>query len=334
MAAHGVRATTRSKPTRDFAVVVIMLLVLATAVTIALSSIHTHSPLIDLQAVPNISRFGYTLSLALFGLPTLVIAIWFACSRQYAIEQKAFVPAVLIGFGFGVLLDVVFGNAFFTFNNRAANLGLLLPGYAPGRGVVTNIPVEEFLFYALGFTTILLIYIWGNVYWFGKYCADNLRERADLIPRMIQPHWPSGLTAILLLTIGYTYRYCGPPRHNQGFPGYFTVLVVLGALPSLLTFPTVKQFVNWRAFSFTLMTLLFISLLWEVTLGVPYAWWGYQDQSMIGLFIEAWAHLPVEAVLVWVAACYGTVLTYELIRLVQYSDSRVREALFGGKWTR
>jgi len=306
-----------------------MLVVVASATALALSSVRARSPLIDVATTPNVSRLGYTLSLGLFALPALAVAIWFARSRQYAIEQRAFFPAVLVGFGFGALLDVAFGNTFFSFKNVGATLGLFVPGYVPGRGFVTNIPIEEFLFYALGFAAILLVYIWGNVYWFGKYCADNLRERADLIPKIIQPHWPTAAIAVLLLVVGYTYRYFGPPRHQSGFPGYFTFLVVGGAVPSLLTFPTVKEFVNWRAFSFTLMALLFISLLWEVTLGVPYAWWGYRDQAMLGLFIEAWAHLPIEAVLVWVAACYGAILTYELIRLVHYSDSPARLALFG-----
>ena len=31
--------------------------------------------------------------------------------------------------------------------------------------------------------------------------------------------------------------------------------------------------------------VLLISLLWEVTLALPYGWWNFQDEQMIGLRI-------------------------------------------------
>jgi len=39
----------------------------------------------------------------------------------------------------------------------------------------------------------------------------------------------------------------------------------------------------------------------SATLAVPYGWWGYQQKQMMGLFIGAWAGLPIEAVVVWIA---------------------------------
>ena len=39
----------------------------------------------------------------------------------------------------------------------------------------------------------------------------------------------------------------------------------------------------------------------EATLAVPYGWWDYQQKQMMGLFIGAWAGLPIEAVVVWIA---------------------------------
>ncbi len=58
---------------------------------------------------------------------------------------------------------------------------------------------------------------------------------------------------------------------------YLCVLYPLGGF-----FKTAQSFINWRAFSFTFFLLLMISLLWEVTLALPYGWWRYRDEAMIG----------------------------------------------------
>jgi hypothetical protein len=47
----------------------------------------------------------------------------------------------------------------------------------------------------------------------------------------------------------------------DGFPGYFTVLVVGGFVPAVSFFPTARPFINWRAFSLTLFFILLVSLL-------------------------------------------------------------------------
>lgn len=312
---------------REFAVVAAMLVVLAGSAALALGTVG--SPSVLLQHGPSSNRWAYTISLVLFLLPSLTIAAWFILDKTYAIERRAFVPAFVAGFLFGCMLDVLFGNTFFVFQNVKATLGILLPGFVPGQGFQATIPVEEFAFYALGFATILLLYVWGDLYWFGAYCAHDRRRSGTETPRLIQVHWPSALTAGLVLLIGYAFRYLGPSRVHEGFPGYFTFLVLVGALPALLVFPSVKPLINWRALSFTILVVLFISLLWEATLGVPNSWWGYRDAAMLGLFIEAWAHLPVEAVLVWIAASFGSVIAYEAFRLRLHIQRPLRETLFG-----
>jgi hypothetical protein len=52
----------------------------------------------------------------------------------------------------------------------------------------------------------------------------------------------------------------------------------------------------------------------EATLAVPYRWWTYQQNEMIGLFIGAWAGQPIEAVMVWIAVTYGTTIVYETVK--------------------
>jgi len=314
---------------RDLTVVVMMLFSLAVPAAITLKTISERSPLVYKPETPSISPFGYSLSLLLFGVPSVVIAMWFLFSQRYDIERRSFFRTFFVGFAFGCLLDGFFGTTFLEFRNLRATLGLNLPAFTPGQGFGLKIPVEEFLFYALGFITILLVYIWSDVYWFSAYHADELSREAKAIPRLIRLHWNSAFITAALILAAVAYKHLGPHAYHEGFPGYFTFLVLAGALPAMLFFPNVKLYINWRALSLTLFVILFISLLWEVTLGVPYAWWGYRDTQMMGLFIEAWAHLPIEAVFVWIAAVWGTVITYEVFRIRLHMDRSLVGALLG-----
>jgi len=87
--------------------------------------------------------------------------------------------------------------------------------------------------------------------------------------------------------------------------------------------------VNWRACSLTLFFILLVSLLWEASLASPYGWWGYQQARMMGVYITAWNHLPIEAVVVWIAVTYATVIVYEIIRRWKASNRPMRRAFLG-----
>src|SRR5206468_11759156 len=104
---------------------------------------------------------------------------------------------------------------------------------------------------------------------------------------------------------------------------------VVSIIPSAGFFHTAQPFINWRAFSFTFFLILLISLLWEVTLAIPFGWWGYRPATMLGLFIRAWSGLPVEAVCVWLAVSFTTVITYEVIKIWKALGTRALEAFFG-----
>jgi hypothetical protein len=114
-----------------------------------------------------------------------------------------------------------------------------------------------------------------------------------------------------------------------GFPGYVTYLVVAAFVPSTGLFRTAQPFINWRAFSFTCFFIILVSLLWEATLAIPYGWWGYRAAAMLGLTIGAWSQLPVEAVGVWLAVSFATVIGYEVVKLWLATGKRAREAFFG-----
>src|SRR5262249_34846687 len=92
-----------------------------------------------------------------------------------------------------------------------------------------------------------------------------------------------------------------------------------------------QAFVNWRALSFTFFLLLLVSLLWEATLAVPYRWWGYRKEAMVGVFIGAWCDLPIEEPILWSAVTFATVIWYEAMKVFLTMEKRTAEALFGAR---
>jgi hypothetical protein len=60
-----------------------------------------------------------------------------------------------------------------------------------------------------------------------------------------------------------------------------------------------------------------------------YGWWGYRAAAMLGLTIGAWSQLPVEAVGVWLAVSFTTVIGYEVVKIWLATGKRALEAFFG-----
>jgi len=132
-----------------------------------------------------------------------------------------------------------------------------------------------------------------------------------------------------VVLIGAAIAYRRVLVAEPGFPAYFTFLVVGALGPSAGLLPSAMPVINWRALSLTLFIILLTSLLWEVTLAVPYGWWGFQDGAMIGVRITAWSGLPIEEVCVWIAVTYATVIVYEIVRRWQASGKKIGHALLG-----
>jgi hypothetical protein len=310
--------------------VVAMLGVILVPAYLTLRTIHLAPPPAFTPGT-NPSPHGYTISLLLFIVPAIAILWWFARRPQARIERSAFFLSVVWTAGIGIALDLFFGNAFFTFPNRGAILGILLPGYVPGAGWRLSIPIEEFIFYAAGFSAILLFYVWCDAYWFEAHDVAEMKRRARAVPRILQLHLGTATAAPLLLAAAVAYKRWGPHADHAGFPGYLTYLLLAAATPSLALFHSARSSINWRAFSLTIAFLLVVSLLWEVTLAIPYGWWGYRDRQMVGLYVVAWGHLPLEAVLVWVASSWGAVIIYESVRIALHMERPMAEALFGAE---
>jgi hypothetical protein len=299
-------------------IVMVMFAMIAVPAGIALHTVKTAA--VARISSTNPTPHGYTWSLLLFIVPIVVIGWWFLPSEGIKIPQRAFwwTIWILVPIGFG--LDFFLAHRFFFFPNTGATLGIGAPA------LCGPVPVEEYIFYFTGFVAILLIYIWLDEYWLVAYNVPDYRGESVQIARLLRFHPWSLIVGFALLSGAMVYKKYHPP---QGFPGYFAVLVLGGLVPSAGFFHVARRFINWRAFSLTVFMILLISMFWEATLAVPYGWWGYQPEQMMGLFIGAWSNLPIEAVLVWIAVTYGTMIVYEIVKIWQASGKTAKQAFLG-----
>jgi len=273
-------------------------------------TLHTiHTSALDSKAATNpvSSPYGYTVSLLLFIFPILVIGFWFIPKEGIKISRKSFWWTIGLLFPLGAGLDFFFARYFFTFPNRAATLGVLAPALG------TPIPVEEYVFYLTGFLCTLLLYIWFDEYWLDAYSTGNEAVQRSEVKRLFRPHYESIFLAVALVTGAIVYKKYFS-NFPDGFPGYFIFLVLIALVPPSALLPTVRPVINWRAFSFTAFFILLVSLLWEVTLAIPYGWWNFADSQMLGIRIAAWGGLPIEEVVLWNAVTCATVVVYETVK--------------------
>lgn len=305
-----------------FGLVAAMVAMVVAPMAVTLHTVRV-SAVVDVAAEPNPSPFGYTVSLLLFVVPIVAIAFWFVPQEGVKISKKAFWWTIGLLFPLGAALDFFFAHLFLTFPNPKATLGIKAPALGGG------VPVEEYLFYLLGFISILLMYVWLDEYWLSAYTIPAEAGERVNFDRLLRFH-PQSLVLGVVLVVGAIF-YKWVIVREAGFPGYFTFLVAGAVVPSAALYPSARTVVNWRAMGLTLFIILLTSALWEATLAVPYGWWGYQPQQMMGLRVTAWAGLPIEAVTVWLVVTFTTVIVYEILKRWKASGKGLRAALMGVK---
>lgn len=299
-------------PRASFWLVLAMFGMLAVPAAITLHTVRA--------SAQNPTPYGYTISLLLFILPIAVIAFWFIPQEGIEVSRKAFWWTIALLFPLGAALDFFFAHYFFVFPNTLATLDIKAPALGGG------VPLEEYVFYFTGFLAVLLLYIWLDEYWLSAYSVPNDDGNRINFDRLLRLHPQSVVLAIFLILAAILYKrnYGGP-----GFPGYFTFLVLGALLPSSMFLPTARPVINWRAVSLTMFMIVLISLLWEVTLALPYGWWNFRDEQMLGIRVTAWSRLPVEEVFVWVTVTYATVIVYEILKRWKASGRKLGHALMG-----
>jgi hypothetical protein len=279
------------------------------------------------------SPYGYTISLVIFLVPTVTLGTWFVtqCRRVDRMTWKAFWLTGAIVVPMWCLVDILLGNLFFRFPNPGATLGIFAPAFMPGRGWPRTIPIEEFVFYGSGCAVILLGYIWSAKSWLSGYTMPEsaylarVRSAERLI--VIRPGILAAGALLFLATLAW--KKLAPHAHQAGFPGYFLFELTLVIAPTAVLYGAVGPFLNRPAFVAKTLMLLLLSLMWEATMALPYGWWGYRDEQMIGFVIRPWFDLPIEAVILWPAAAYMNICLYEMIRLCLHRDRPLRVVLFG-----
>lgn len=310
-------------PLSSFLTVLLVLAMLAGPAALTLHRVRV-SAIVDFAKNPNPSPYGYTVSLLFFIVPIVVIGWWLVPQERIRISKRSFLITLALTIPLGVVLDFFFAHVFLTFPNPAATLGIRAPALGGG------VPIEEYVFYFTGFTTVLLLYIWLDEYWLSAYSVPSTDPSRANFGRLLKFHWQSAVLGAVMIGGALLCRAVYDHRHGTaGFPGYFVFLVVAGLGPSTALFAAAKKVVNWRAFSLVLYVILLTSLLWEATLAMPYEWWGYQPGEMMGIFITAWGGLPIEAVCVWIAVSFQTVMVYEVVRRWKASGRKARHAFLG-----
>ena len=326
-------------PRSSFLTVLLILAMLAGPAALTLHRVRV--PAVVDVAFPNPSPYGYTVSLLLFIVPIVVIGGWLVPRDDVRISKRSFLLTMALLIPVGVILDFFFAHLFLTFPNPAATLGIPAPALgactkchifvgSATHIVVGSVPIEEYIFYFTGFITVLLLYIWLDEYWLSAYSVPGTDPMRSAFQRLLRFHPQSVALAGVLIFGAVICRSVYDHHHAvSGFPGYFVFLAVAALGPSSALFPAAVPVVNWRAFSLVLFVMLLTSLLWEATLGVPYGWWGYQPTQMMGVFVTAWNFLPIEAVCVWIAVSFQTVMVYEVVKRWQSSGRKARHAFLG-----
>jgi hypothetical protein len=324
-------------PRTSFVTVAIILGMIVLPAALTLSRVRVPA-VVDVSA-PNPSPYGYTVSLLLFVVPILAIGGWLVPRDGVRISKQSFVRTIALLFPLGVVLDFFFAHLFLRFPNADATLRIPAPALGNGGSghifvgslnhvIIGSVPIEEYVFYLTGFMTVLLLYIWLDEYWLAAYSILGDDPMRGVFQRLLRFHPDSLLLAAILIGAAIIYRHHFLPN-QPGFPGYFTFIVIAALGPSAVLFPAALPVINWRAFSLTLFVVLLMSVLWEATLGVPYGWWGYQPAQMMGLNITAWNYLPIEAICVWIAVTYQTIIVYEIVKRWQSSGKKLHHAFLG-----
>ena len=319
----------KTTPREDILTLLAMVATLGVPAIFTLSRVSVRPEFV--HGAENPSPYGYTVSLSLFLFPVVVLTTFHMFRPKHHTHRSALLTASGVISVFGFVLDLFFGHSFFRFDNKAATLGIRLPAWdwSAWQWVPSYLPVEEFAFYILGALFVITSYLWFSEYWLQDYEPHEYEANTRDIGPLVQISWWSMLAWAALLALGLVYKRVGPSP--EGFAGYFIFLMVLGFLPSFLFLRAVAKFVNWRAFAGSYAALMLVSLVWEATLGVPYNWWNYKREQMLGIEVLAWSGLPLEAVLLWLVIAWDCVIAFEIFRVFFHMDRRPMQALFGNK---
>lgn len=258
----------------------------------------------------------YTLTLLIWILPLIFFELFLRKKKLLSPpKRKALNITVGVLAAVGIILDLLFARYFFTFPDKTMVIGF----------EITKIPIEEFIFYITGFWFIIYLYVFCDEWFLKLYNPDDRKyieysKRLKSLRHRIWIHHRSIWLLVSFLAVGFVVKRILNPE-GWIIPGYYFFLATVAYIPMILFFRITKRYVNWRAFFFTLFTTVLISIIWEVTLAIPRGYWGYQKETMLGIFLPAWSDLPLEAVSVWIF-CTLVILVYEFLKITYFTPEK------------
>jgi hypothetical protein len=263
---------------------------------------------------------GYTVTLGFWVIPTLIIGIFLWKKKLlHPVQKKALAINISVVTMLGLVMELLWAQYFFLFPNPDMVLGLY----------INNIPIEELLFYPTGFWFVCFMYVFCDEYWLHRYNNDDSQHMKVAADNGL-PIYPKPTVlqlAIVLAIVGFEiwFKHTYNPIGGS-VPGFMVFLTMFSMLPLVIFWKVTSPYVNTRAFVVTVLVTVLISIIWEVTLALPGGYWRYNDHFMMGIFIEPWNHLPIEASMVWLSAS-AIILTYEFTLVVVFNHQVTR----GGK---
>jgi hypothetical protein len=301
------------------------------------------------QHVDYHNKFGYTYSLVLLFLPLSFLVYWYFEHRD-SLDLRALMGAILRIVVFSaftwILLDILFANALFLFPDKNAHMRLtLVPGYLWSGECSTfwtlwrwscyfprSIPLEEIFFYLGGAALLTMMYMWASEDFYSQYTLPRpeYTQRAMHVGPLVHWNWWFIFAGVAIAVIGIVAKKFGwwHPYHD-GLPYYLFAELVIVFVPLAALYTRVHPFTNPRAFLFVMLLHVLVSVIWETTLAVPFGWWDYQPSAMMGIFVEAWSRLAVEAAGLWLSVGWASMFIYEATKIKVVTGKTWLEVLFG-----
>jgi hypothetical protein len=265
-------------------------------------------------------------------LPWVFLLIWYYKTKDdylTKIGKALFWNAVFIG-GVWIVLDVFLANLLFQFPHADAHYLPPFYGYVWDGQCATiwtllnpecykppSIPLEEALFYLGSAALLRLLYMWAAEDMFKEYSLprdEYVREAHAALP-VVQWNKRLIITAFVILAVGVLIKKFGWHDNHDGFPYYLLAELVIVFVPLCALYNKVHKFTNPRAFLFVMVLQVLVSIVWEATLALPYGYWNYRPQSMVGLVAVPWSNLALEACFLWVSVAWGVMFMYELSKI-------------------
>ena len=131
---------TRGRKAQDQAFQVVLAIVALLVVPATMTLVTAKHPGILNVPNENPTPSGYTVSLSLFIMPLVCIGWWFLKNPSLQFPRRSFWLTVGVLVPSGFVLDLLFGNDFFSFENTQATLGIVVPALGGA------IPIEELVF--------------------------------------------------------------------------------------------------------------------------------------------------------------------------------------------